>query len=69
MFDWLQFSPERLSNPIIIVAICLAIVGMVGVLYFSGQLKRGNNGAKTTAIGVVSTIIMLVGVLLAVLVA
>ena len=69
MFDWLQFSPERLSNPIIIVAICLALVGMAGVLYFSGQLKRGNIGTKTTAIGIISTIIMLLGVLLAVLTA
>ena len=69
MFDWLQFSPERLSNPLLIVAICLALVGMAGVLYFSGQLRRGNIAAKSTAIGIVSTIIMLVGVLLAVLTA
>ena len=69
MFDWLQFSPERLSNPFLILAICLSVVGMAGVLFFSGRLKNGKADAKITTIGIISAVVMLVGVVTAVLIA
>ena len=69
MFDWLQFSPERLSNPLLIFEICLSVVGMAGVLLFSAKLKNGKADAKITTIGIISAIVMLAGVVTAVLTA
>ncbi|MGN0771901.1 MAG: hypothetical protein ACI4MI_04890 [Christensenellales bacterium] len=69
MLDWLQFSPDRLTNPVIIVAICLAVAGMVGVLYFSARIKSSKVDNKVIALGIISAVLMLAGVITAIVAA
>lgn len=70
MFDWVEFSPDRLSQPIVITGLVLMIVGFVGVLgarYIGTKLE--NKGIKKATIYayLFTAVVTIVGIFMAVL--
>ena len=45
MFDWVEFNPERLTQPAPLAAIILAVVGLL-IALFAGTIASAINSAR-----------------------
>mgnify|MGYP000269637589 CR=1 FL=1 len=70
MFDWVEFSPDRLAQPIVITGLILMIVGFVGVLsarYIGTKIENKGIKNATTYTYLFTALLTVVGIFMAVL--